>query len=207
MCLSPEKCYILAVKDSDGDGLISGNGFTATFDGSEVARLRSTNDGRWSEQVYEFGNCPATVEPTASPSAAPTERTFQSVDEENSYYNAQLRCPFPSLAPAEDGDEREVVLDVYSDSSTFRIVNGQSDSTSNVDDEPTTTVIVGQGLFSEISGCRGDLAVQRQGDEVCFSYSVSTSMYENHSVNCRSLKLSSFLRFLLRRCLHIQLDF
>ena len=58
VCLGDaSKCYVLTVNDSYGDGLASGSGYSASFDGSIFASVPSDPDDPWTTQAYRFGSC------------------------------------------------------------------------------------------------------------------------------------------------------
>jgi len=103
---------------------------------------------------------------------------------QNAFYdeqNTSLQCPFESLAQAVDGDNQDVVLDVYLDSSEFGNTNGGVyNFDSKRDDKPTTSILRGQELVAPLEGCQtNSLAAQRQDDAVCFTYEI----YETSLMN------------------------
>ena len=56
-CLeSAGDCYILTVIDDYGDGLTSGYGYSASFDGTTFARVPSDSANGWFKQTHEFGS-------------------------------------------------------------------------------------------------------------------------------------------------------
>ena len=60
-CLLADDCYTLDVRDSYGDGLstINNAGYTVIVDGSQVAKVTSSQDS-WSRKEHSFGSCSGT---------------------------------------------------------------------------------------------------------------------------------------------------
>ena len=98
-----DSCYQLIVNDSYGDGLGTGMGYTATFDGAVFASVQSDPDYYWSQQVHFFGSCEGysqepsgmhTLSPTVAPTAVPTRvptRTEQSCGAEESKLKVEIQ--------------------------------------------------------------------------------------------------------------------
>lgn len=99
---------------------------------------------------------------------------YESLDEKNTFNNNVAVCPFPSLAPADENDQQLVGVEVYSVSYSTGTLNGEFFSETDDDETATSTVITGTEVYTSIDGCVSDLAVQKQVDEVCFSYQVSS---------------------------------
>ena len=65
-------CYVLTVNDSYGDGLVSGSGYVARYNGAIFASVPSSDSRGWSTQTHKFGNCGSNPPPTPSPPPRPT---------------------------------------------------------------------------------------------------------------------------------------